>query len=161
MSSLRAVRGCLARGVARRTGAAPDAGNAIVEFLGAAVILMIPAFYLIIMLARVQAAVFATQGAAQDAGRVLSAARSYSDGIELAQVATEVALADQGFDVDPVSVLSVACSTVVCLAPGSEVSTTVRVEVALPGLGGTGLPLTVPVSATVVTPVDRYKEAPR
>ena len=55
----------------------PDSGNAIVEFLGIALILLIPLVYLVLVLARLQAAGYAVQGAAKDAGRayVLSATR--------------------------------------------------------------------------------------
>lgn len=147
------------RGLAGR-----DDGNALVEFLGAALVLMIPTLYLILTLGRVQAAAFAAQGAAKDAGRALSVAESADAGLDRARSAVAVALADQGFDeTDPVTALTVACSAG-CLDPGSEITTTVRIDVTFPGLGGgpgAWLPLSIPVSALVVTPVDEYKEAPR
>lgn len=147
-----------------RGAGGPDDGNALVEFLGAAVILMIPTLYLILTLGRVQAAAFAVQGAAKDAGRALSVSDSVDDGLARARSAVGVALADQGFDgTDPTTALTVACSAG-CLDPGTEIATTVRIDVAFPGLGsgpGSWLPLSIPVSAHVVTPVDEYKEAPR
>lgn len=157
----------LRAGILRRRAALADLrgredGNALVEFLGAAVVLMIPTLYLVLTLGRVQAAAFATQGAAKDAGRALSIAETVEDGAARAEAVVGVALADQGFgEVDPGSALTVECSTPRCLEPGSEVATTVRVEVGLPGLGGASwLPLSVPVSARVVTPVDQFKDAP-
>lgn len=142
----------------------PDDGNALVEFLGAAVILMIPTLYLILTLGRVQAAAFAVQGAAKDAGRALSVSDSVDDGLARARSAVSIALADQGFDeTDPTTALTVVCSAG-CLDPGTEIATTVRIDVAFPGLGsgpGSWVPLSIPVSAHVVTPVDEYKEAPR
>ncbi len=81
-----------------------------------------------------------------------------------ARSAVGIALTDQGFDeADPTTALTVACSAG-CLDPGTEIATTVRIDVAFPGLGsspGSWLPLSIPVSAHVVTPVDEYKEAPR
>ena len=139
-------------------------GNVLVEFLGAAVILMIPTLYLILTLGRVQSAVFAAQGAAKDAGRALSIAETTAEGLDQARSAVAVALADQGFTTtDPAAALTIDC-TAGCLDPGSEISTTVRIDVTFPGLGGgpgARLPLSVPVSAHVVTPVDEYREAPR
>lgn len=141
-----------------------DAGNALVEFLGAAVILMIPTLYLILTLGRVQAAAFAAQGAAKDAGRALSIADSTGEGLDRARSAVAVALTDQGFaSTDPAAALTVDCSAT-CLDPGTVIATTVRIDVTFPGLGGgagSWLPLSVPVSANVVTPVDEYKESPR
>ncbi|SDC58360.1 hypothetical protein SAMN05216410_1954 [Sanguibacter gelidistatuariae] len=154
-----------ARLVARARGlAGHDDGNALVEFLGAALVLMIPTLYLVLTLGRVQAAAFAAQGAAKDAGRALSIAETADAGLDRARSAVAIALADQGFDdADPATALTIACSAV-CLAPGSEIATTVRIDVTFPGLGGgpgAWLPLSIPVSAHVVTPVDEYKEAPR
>ena len=160
-----AGRAVLRRLLARARGrGGPDDGSALVEFLGAAVILMIPTLYLILTLGRVQAAVFAAQGAAKDAGRALSVSDSVDVGLDRARSAVSVALADQGFDdADPATALTVDCSAG-CLDPGTEITTTVRIDVTFPGIGGSPgswLPLFVPVSAHVVTPVDEYKEAPR
>lgn len=159
-SARAAVRRLLAR--SRGSGAHED-GNALVEFLGAALILMIPTLYLVLTLGRVQAAAFAAQGAAKDAGRAMSIADTAEDGLARAQAAVGIALTDQGFDDDPAAALTVECSAG-CVDPGSEIATTVRVDVTFPGLGGSPgswLPLTIPVTAHVVTPVDEYKEAPR
>lgn len=157
-----AARGVRSR-VARSGGEGTDSGSALVEFLGAAVILLIPTLYLVVTLGRVQAATFASESAAKEAGRALSLAQTYADGARRAEAAVGLALTDQGFSsIDPSGALSVSCSTVVCLAPGSDVITTVRVDVTLPGLGGgqdSWLPLSIPVSARAVTPVDEYKEA--
>lgn len=148
---------------AGRTLGGVDAGSALVEFLGAALILLIPTLYLVVTLGRVQAATFASEGAAREAGRALSLAETFTDGSRRAEAAVGLALADQGFSsVDPLGALTVSCSTAVCLEPGSDVVTTVRVDVTFPGLGGgqdSWLPLSIPVSARAVTPVDEYKEA--
>ena len=159
---LRAVLGGRVRRGIGPEGAGQD-GNVLVEFLGAAIILMIPTLYLILTLGRVQAATFAAQGAAKDAGRALAIAETTDVGLDRAHSAIAIALADQGFTAtDPAAALTVVC-TARCLDPGTEISTTVRIDVTFPGLGGgpgSWLPLSVPVSAHVVTPVDEYKEAP-
>lgn len=162
MSGARTVlRHLLAR--ARGRGGRDD-GNVLVEFLGAALILLIPTLYLVLTLGRVQAAAFAAQGAAKDAGRALSIADTAGAGLDRARSAVAIALADQGFDAtDPATALTVDCSAG-CLDPGAEIATTVRIDVTFPGLGGSPgswLPLSIPVSAHVITPVDEYKEAPR
>lgn len=150
-------------GAARQTHDGSDSGSALIEFLGAALILLIPTLYLVVTLGRVQAATFASEGAAKEAGRALSLAENVADGSRRAEAAVGLALADQGFtSVDPFGALTVSCSTAVCLEPGSDVVTTVRIDVTFPGLGGgqdSWLPLSIPVSARAVTPVDEYKEA--
>ena len=51
---------------ARSTG---DEGSSVIEFLGLAVVLLIPLVYLVLTLARIEAATFATEGAAREAAR--------------------------------------------------------------------------------------------
>lgn len=147
------------RVVALRTERAED-GNALVEFLGAALILLIPTLYLVVTLGRVQAATFAVEGAAKEAGRALSVAADLDSGLPRAHAAVGLALSDQGFEeADPAASLAVDCSGRRCLAAGSDVTTTVSLEVTLPGIGNASwLPLAIPVSARAVTPVDEYKE---
>ncbi|MBI9115118.1 pilus assembly protein [Sanguibacter sp. YZGR15] len=147
--------------VRARSRATGDDGNALVEFLGAALILLIPTLYLVLVLGRVQAATFASEGAAREAGRVLSVSSSLAAGMPRAEAAAGVALGDQGFVLAP-GALTVGCGSAVCLAPGSDVTTSVRIDVTFPGLGssaGSWLPMSIPVTAHAVTPVDTYKEA--
>jgi hypothetical protein len=129
--------------------AAPDEGSAVVEFLGVALVLLVPIVYLVLTLGRLQAAAFAVDGAAREAVRVVVAAAADPD-IDpgtLARAAARVALADQGVEAaDPVALTcDPACDT-----PGADV--VVRVEVAVdlplvPSFVRDRVPLAVPVSA--------------
>lgn len=140
-----------------------DDGNAVVEFLGVALILLLPVMYLALTLGRIQAATFAVEGAAKGAARAFVTAESVAEGEVRAGVAASLALSDQGFDdVAPADVLSIECSQTPCLAPGAEVVTVVRYEVPLPfvppGIRA-WVPLSVPVEAVHVSPVDQYAAA--
>lgn len=142
---------------------AGERGNAVVEFLGVALLLLLPVMYLALTLGRLQAAAFAVEGAAKESARAFVTADSVAQGEARAGVAVSLALSDQGFtDVDPTDVLSISCSSPRCLEPGGEIVTTVRYDVALPfvppGLRS-WVPLSVPVEAAHVAPVDRYAGA--
>lgn len=97
----RLVRALVA--LARPRVAADDAGSAIVEFVTAGVLLLIPTVYLVVAMARIQAGVFATEGGARSAARTLSAADTEAEGRAAAARIVGYALSDQGFDDDPVS----------------------------------------------------------
>ncbi|NTW39873.1 MAG: pilus assembly protein [Cellulomonadaceae bacterium] len=150
--------------------AADDAGNAVVEFLGVALVLLVPTVYLVLVLGRLQSAAFAVDGAAREAARAfvtteVARDRAGADGRDLpasgvrAVAATGIALADQGLDPgDAADSLTVTCSAE-CGAPGSEVTTTVEVVVDLPGVPQwlqSVVPLRVPVSASATAAVDTY-----
>lgn len=150
----------------RRVAAArcgSDDGNAVVEFLGLSVVLLIPVAYLVLTLGRIQAAVFATEAAAREAARVFVVSTGQDEAVARAQTATALALRDQGFDDDPASALTLACSSDTCLRAGSAVTATVQVEVPLPFVPAfvrDALPLAVPVSAQRTAPVDEYRAVP-
>ncbi|MDF2846785.1 MAG: pilus assembly protein [Oerskovia sp.] len=144
-------------------GRAGEEGNAVVEFLGASLLLLLPVMYLALTLGRIQAATFAVEGAAKESARAFVTADSVAQGEARAGVAVSLALADQGFtDVRPADVLSISCSGTRCLDPGSEVVTVVRYDVPLPFVPPgvrSWVPLSVPVEATHVSSVDRYAGA--
>ncbi|MBD7981213.1 pilus assembly protein [Oerskovia sp. Sa2CUA9] len=140
-----------------------DAGNAQVEFLGVALVLILPVLYLALTLGRIQAATFAVEGAAKESARAFVTADSVAEGQVRAGVATSLALSDQGFeDVQPSDVLELTCSADPCLAPGSEVVAVVRYDVALPFVPSgirSWVPLSIPVQAVHTSTVDRYAGA--
>ena len=169
---VRATLGAVRRAVCagRRAGGAPagsevrgadaDRGNAVVEFLGVALVLLLPTLYLVLTVGRIQAATFAVDGAARESARAFVTASSSEDGASRAAAAVGIALADQGFtDVDPAGALSFSCSARPCLTPGAEVASRVRVEVPLPLVPGfvrDAVPLAVPVESRFVASVDEY-----
>jgi hypothetical protein len=61
-----------------------ESGNAIVEFLAVTVLLLVPLLYLVLVLARLQAATFAADSAAREAGRVYAQAATPDEGSALA-----------------------------------------------------------------------------
>lgn len=136
-----------------------ESGNAIVEFLGITVILLVPLVYLVLVLAKIQGATFAAQGAAKDVGRAYVLSESVDDAEFRASVAFELALANQGFSADE-GTLTLTCGQTDCLAAGGTISAVVTVPVSLPGVPGVVrdvVPVSIPVSATHVTVVDQLR----
>lgn len=140
-----------------------ERGSAVVEFLGVSLLLLVPVVYLVLTLSTVQAATFAAEGAARDAGRMVAQAPTMAEATMGARAAVEVAFADQGLDVDGARALRATCSGEPCLAPGSHVLVEVSADVPLPlvpdFLAGT-VPAAVPVRATHLTVVPAFREAP-
>lgn len=111
-----------------------DRGSAVVEFVALGLLLLVPLVYLVLVLARVQAAAFAADGAARGASRAFVRADDEAAGRERALAAVRLALRDQGFDDDPAAALRLTCSTVPCLTPQARVDVEVTVQATLPGL---------------------------
>jgi hypothetical protein len=141
------------------TGAG-ERGNAVVEFLGVALVLLLPLLYLVLTVGRVQAATFAVEGAAREAARAFVTAPSSAEARSRAGAAVMIALDDQGFQgTEPADALSLACSTSPCLEPGGEVAAYVRLDVPLPLVPAFvrgAVPLSVPVESRFVAAVDEY-----
>ena len=159
--SRRARRGDHRRAAA---GTATERGSAVVEFLAAALLLLLPVLYLVLVLGRLQAATFAAEGAAREAGRSFTTSRTLAEAPARAVASVRIALDDQGFrHVDAASALRLTCSTEPCLRPGSDVRVEVAFDVALPAVPSfvqSVVPLVVPVSATHVAPVDSFVVTP-
>lgn len=146
------VRRCCAEGA--------DDGSAIVEFLGITLILLVPTVYLVLVLGRLQAGLFAAESAAAQAARAFVVAGDVGAGRAGALASVRVALDDQGFGgVAAEDALLLECSTEPCREPGSTVATQVAVDVPLPFVPGfvrDVVPLSVRVSASHVAAVDQY-----
>ena len=137
-----------------------DDGSAVLEFLALALVLLIPLVYLVLTLARLEAATFAAEGAAREAARTYVVADAADEGAERAIAAVGIALRDQGFDDDPAQALTLTCSTSPCLAPGSDVAARIDVLVPLPFVPvfvRDVVPLEILVSAERIAPVDTYR----
>lgn len=151
-----------AAGLVRRARSRSDEGSAVVEFLGVSLVLLVPILYLVLTLARVQAAAFAAEGAAREAGRILSVAQSFEAGSAHAQRAVELAFSDQGIDVVGADVMRTTCSADPCLTPGGEILVEVAATVGLPLVPdflADVVPTEVPVSATHLVAVGAFQEA--
>lgn len=133
-----------------------DDGNAQVEFLVVAVVFVVPLVYLVIFLSQVQAAAFATEGAARDVVRAYTIADDDKDAAVRAAAAVKIALQDHGLSAEQV-VVDVECEAP-CVAPGQEIAVRVHVQVPLPGVASIGLDrMTVPVEATHRGVVDQLR----
>ncbi|WP_255491798.1 MULTISPECIES: pilus assembly protein [unclassified Actinotalea] len=164
MTCLRAARAAAARFRTRvGTAAAPaDAGSAVVEFLGVALLLLVPTVYLVLVLGRLQSAAFAVDGGAREAVRAFVTADDDSSGTQRALAAAGLALADQGLDPEAVTTgLRLACGSQTCLVPGTRVTAELVVEVPLPGVPawlGDVVPLAVAVTADATGVVDEFRD---
>lgn len=137
-----------------------ERGSAVVEFVALGVLLLVPLVYLVLMLARVQAGAFAVSQAAREAGRAFVTATSEAEASSRARAAARISFEDHDF-ADTGS-LTLACPSTPCLTPDARVRTTATVSVPLPLVPAFVrgvLPLSVPVSATHVSTVDRFRGA--
>lgn len=142
-------------------GRHPDAGNASVEFLGVALLLMVPLVYLVVVLGRLQGAAMATDTAARHAVRVFAATDPELAGPAATAVA-DLALADHGFTAGE-DALTMQCSADPCHVPGATVTAVVAIDVDLPGVPGflrDAVPVRIPVSSRATGAVDTFREGP-
>ena len=136
-----------------------DAGNALVEFSYLAVLLMIPLVYVLLTVFQVQRAAFGVTEAARQAGRAYATATDEAQGRARARVAADLALQDQGLVLCPSCLAPPAGQ----LVPGGTVRVRVEHRVVLPLLGGLfrgAVPPSIPVRATHVEVVDRFRDGP-
>jgi hypothetical protein len=138
-------------------GSAAQAGSAIVEFVFLAVLMIVPLFYLVMVLARLQAGAYGVSAAAREAGRAYVTAQVPARAPEWAHSAAGLAFADQGFDHE--GTIEIGCDGTPCLRPAGRVRITATVSVSMPlvpAFFSAIVPMRVPVSATHVVTVDRF-----
>lgn len=138
-----------------------EEGSAIIEFVFLGVLMLVPLIYLVMALARVQAGSYAVTTAAREAGRAFVTAEAGQDAAARAHAASNVAFGDQGFD--GMGSLDLSCSTSPCLTPDARVETTARITVPLPlipAFARNVVPLEVPLTASHLSVVDRFRGAP-
>ena len=138
-----------------------EQGSAVVEFVVLAVLMLIPLIYLVMMMARLQAGSFAVSQAAREAGRAYVTADSGQIAPDRAQAAATIAFLDHSFEGN--GRLTVACDGSPCLRPDGRIETTATVRVPLPLIPAfvrEVVPMSVPVSASQVSTVDRFRGLP-
>jgi hypothetical protein len=139
-----------------------EGGSALVEFVFLGVLLLVPLVYLVMTLARLQAGAYAASTAAREGARGFVTATSNQSAEPRARAAARLAFEDQGFfpaDGD----VTLGCDGDPCLRPEGrvEVQATVRVPLPfVPAFARDLVPLEVPVSASHVGVVDRFRESP-
>jgi hypothetical protein len=138
-----------------------DSGNAIVEFVYLAVLLMVPLVYVLLTVFRVQGATYAVSSATREAGRVFVTAPSGDVADGRAVTAASIVMADSHLTLRPRD-LDIRCSARPCLVPGETVEVTIGYDVALPFLpslltrSGRG---SVHVTGRHLEVVDRFRAA--
>ena len=142
----------------RRPALHSDDGNVLVEFTYLAVLLMVPLVYVLLLVLQVQRAAFGVTEAARQAGRAYVTTTA-GDPRARAQAAADLAMRDQipGF-----GSATVGYPDPPSLEPGGTVTVVVSHDVTLPVLGALfgRVEPTIPVRATHVEVVDRFREAP-
>jgi Flp pilus assembly protein TadG len=137
-----------------------DEGNAIIEFVYLAILLMVPLVYILLTVFRVQGAAYAVSSAAREAGRVYATSESADDAYERAFAAASIVMADSGLELAR-SQLRIDCAD--CLQPGSTVPVVIEYDVALPllprFLDGSA-PASLEVTSHHLEVVDRFRAAP-
>ena len=136
-------------------------GTAVVEFVVLAVLLLIPLMYLVMVMARLQAGSYAVSQAAREAGRAFVTADSPEVAGSRAEAAARIAFLDHAFE--DVGQVLVSCDGSPCLRPDGRVETTATVRVPLPLVPAfvrEAVPLSVPVSASHLSTVDRFRGLP-
>jgi hypothetical protein len=147
------------RALRRRLGGSEE-GSAVVEFTFLAVLLLVPVVYLVMLVARVQAGAYAVSLAARESGRAYVTASSIDGAAPRAEAAARLAFDDHGFDGGGIAI---SCSAEACLVPEATVGFRAELDVPLPLVPAFArgvVPLHVPVSASYVATVDRFREDP-
>jgi len=138
-----------------------EEGNAIVEFVYLAVLLMVPLVYVLLAVFRVQAAAYAVSGASREAGRVFVGTESNDDARRHAFTAASLVMADSNLSLRQ-DQLAITCSADPCLTPGSTVDVTIDYAVPLPFLPpflADVAPASIRVSGQHLEVVDRFRRA--
>ena len=139
-----------------------EGGSALVEFVFLGVLLLVPLVYLVMTLARLQAGAYAASTAAREGARGFVTATSTQSAEPRARAAAQLAFEDQGF-LPADGAVTVGCDDDPCLRPEGRVEVQATVWVPLPFVPAFArdlVPLEVPVSATHVGVVDRFRVAP-
>jgi Flp pilus assembly protein TadG len=117
-----------------------DDGNAILEFIFVAVIVMVPLIYVIVAVATVQRGQLAVSQAAREAGRAFATSDAQEDAARRVQAAVRLAFTDQGLSDEP-DVRFVAAGAPCSAAPvtptlsaGAEYAVCVSRRSELPGV---------------------------
>jgi len=105
-----------------------ESGSAIVEFIFAATVLLIPMVYLILAASHLQAGSYAVVGAADQAAKVFALADTPIQAQADAKETVRRAMNNFGYSN---AKTSISCNSE-CLSPGSVVTVTVELDVPLP-----------------------------
>lgn len=142
---------------------AQDRGSMTVEVAFLLVLLVVPLFYLVGTLGRLQAGAYAVTAAAREAGRTFTTADSAALAPGRASTAAGLVFDAHGFGGGEGSV-ALSCPAAACLTPGSTVAVDASVVVPLPLVPDfvrSAVPATITLTAHHVEPVDEFREGGR
>jgi Flp pilus assembly protein TadG len=143
-----------------------DDGNAIIEFVFVAVVVMLPLVYLIVAIATVQRSQLAVTQAAREAGRAFATSDRPADTGARVRAAVRLALADQGL-ADDVEVRYVrvdagcdAAPVTPRLTPGAQFAVCVSRRVDLPAVPSVLQGRGITTVGRFLVHIDDYRAAP-
>jgi Flp pilus assembly protein TadG len=117
-----------------------DSGNAAIEFIFVALMILVPIAYFVTAVAQVQRSNVSVAQAAREAGRAFASGESTADAVARARAAVRLALADQGLPDDaevrfvPAAASCRSGSVTPVLAPGAVFAVCVVRRTQLPGV---------------------------
>lgn len=141
----------------RRAGR--DQGSMTIEVAFLLVLLVVPLFYLVGTVGRLQAGAYAVTAAAREAGRTFVTASSAVAAPDRARSAAGLVYRAHGFT-EGEGQVTVRCQDVECLAPGSTVLVEAEVAVLLPlvpDFVGDAVPTSITLTSTHVESVDAFR----
>lgn len=136
-----------------------DRGSMTIEVAVLVVILVVPLFYLVGTVGRVQAGAYAVSAAAREAGRTFVTADTVAEAPGRAQTAAALVYESHGFAPGEGSV-AVTCLDNGCLGPGSSVVVDAQIAVPLPLVPDFmrgSVPTAVTMTASHLEPVDEFR----
>jgi hypothetical protein len=146
--------------VAAGRALAGDRGSASLEFITIGLVLLVPLVYLVLTMASIQGAAFATEGAARQAVRVYVQAPNAAEAARRAELAIRFALADAGLDaLEPHVTVSCTPKPDACLTRLGTVRISVQVTAPLPLVPpflDLAVPFGVPLAASATEQVSRF-----
>lgn len=139
-----------------------DAGNAVLEFVVLAVLLLVPLVYVILAVLRVQGVAYGIAEATREAGRAFVSADSSSDAFAKACTAATVAMRNEVDDeFDCASQLRITCvgACAAALSPGDTIRVEIDLSVALPMLPSSvfGSPTAISLQSAHDEVVDEFR----
>lgn len=137
-----------------------ERGSALVETSFLLVLVMVPLFYLVGTVSRLQAGAYAVTAAAREGGRSFVASPDDAAGQAAAEVASSLIFGSHGFAPDEGGV-AVSCATDPCLTPGAQVRVDATVHVVLPlvpDFARNVLPTSITLTSSHLAPVDEFRE---
>ena len=127
---------------------ARDRGSMTVEVAFLLVLLVVPLFYLVGTLGRLQAGAYAVSAAAREAGRAFTTATDDEAAYARAQAAARISFEDYDFGAE--GAIRLECDGSPCLRPQGRVEAVATVDVRLPlvpDILSGAIPAVLPVSA--------------